>query len=75
MAEILSKNLRDLLTSKAKKHITTAMIEDIHYVMINSKADKAELVYDDKKLRIIKTECGGAKLYLEVDGKTIDMIP
>ena len=75
MADIFSKNLIDLLTSKAKKHITTAMIEDIHYVIVTSKAEKAEFVYDDKILRIFKTECGGAKLYLEVDGKNIDMIP
>ena len=75
MAKIFSNNLEDLLTSKAKKHINTAMIDDIHYFMTNSKADKADFVYDNKILRIIKTECGGVKLHLYIDGKTIDMIP
>lgn len=75
MAKTFSNNIKDLLTSKAKNHITDGMIDDIHYFMINSKASKAEFVYDNKILHIIKTECGGAKLYLEIDGKTIDMIP
>lgn len=75
MTAILSNNLEYLLSTKAKEHINTTMVNDIYYFMLNSKADKVELKYGDKSLHIIRTECGGAKLYLEINGKTIDMIP
>lgn len=51
------------------------MIEDIQYFILKGKANKAEFTYEEKVLRMIKTECYGAKLYLEIEGKVMDIIP
>lgn len=75
MTKVFSKSIEDLLTSEARNYINTAMIDDISHFITVSKADKAELVYNNKILHIIRTEHGGIKLSLEINGKTIDMIP